>query len=52
MFGDHLHREDEGTCHVYDLYPNAVNVAGLQENDYGIQQDDAEDEFLVEEQIF
>jgi hypothetical protein len=34
------------------LNPDIVNVAGLQEDDYGIQQDDAENEFLVEEQFF
>ena len=52
MLGDHLQQEDEGTCHIDDLYPNVVNVAGLQEDDNGVQQDDAEYEFLVEKQIF
>jgi hypothetical protein len=52
MLGDHLHREDQGACYINDLNPNVVNVTGLQEDDYSIQQDDAENEFLVEEQIF
>ena len=52
MFDNHLDNKDEGTHHIDGLKPYIVDIAGLQKDDHGTDENHAEDEFLVEKEVF
>jgi hypothetical protein len=52
MFHANFDHKDQRAGHVDNLHPFIADVANLQENDNGVQQDDAQNEFVVEKEVF
>ena len=52
MFDNHLDNKKHGTYRIEHLKHHIVDIAGLQKDDHGADEYHAEDEFLVEKEIF
>ena len=52
MFYSHFHNKNQRADHICNLYPDIIHIETLQEDNNSIQQNNAENEFLVEEKIF
>lgn len=48
----HFDNENECAGHINDLNPRAVHIAGLKEDDHGVEQYDGKDEILVKKEVF
>jgi hypothetical protein len=52
MLKYHLYHENQGACNIGKFYPEILYIAGLQKDDDSIQQNNAENEFIVEKDFF